>query len=112
MSPKSHGRAMATALATGAALLAAPAVGQVLQQPSSDPQMRLQIQLPPAPAPDAARCPDTGSFVVVGPTVKRGEPITAQAWNDCADLPSRSAPQQPLIGVEIPVPMTQGRPRR
>jgi hypothetical protein len=87
------------------------AVAQVPMPPAQEPQMRLHVELPPQQDPSAHQCPDTGSFVVVGPTVRRGEPIQAQSWNDCADLPRRGSTQQPLIGVEIPVMPFQGRPR-
>lgn len=88
------------------------AMAQVQVQTPQEPQMRLHVELPPQAPPDAQQCPDAGSFVVVGPTVRRGEPIQAQSWNDCADLPRRGAAQQPLIGVEIPLMPGQGRPGR
>lgn len=135
MSPTRHGPVLAALLLAGAALPVVPAQAQGLQQPiqqqqlqqqqirqqqlqaqgqtpAADSQVRLQVQLPPQEAPDAAQCPDAGSFVAIGPTARRGEPITAQSWNDCADLPRRGGAQQPLIGVEIPLPIQQGRPRR
>lgn len=88
------------------------AMGQVQLQTPQEPQMRLHVELPPQDDPYAHQCRDMGSFVVVGPTVRRGEPIQAQSWNDCADLPRRGSSQQPLIGVEIPLAPGQGRPGR
>jgi hypothetical protein len=112
MIPRLHATALAALLAAVTTLCAVSVRAQVQQQqPSSDGQMRLHVQLPPQDTVDASQCPDAGSFVVIGPTARRGEPITAQAWNDCADLPRRSVPQ-PMIGVEIPVLAPQGRPRR
>lgn len=99
-------------LLAGAGPWIAPAVAQQQSPPAPDSQIRLHVQVPPAEAPDPEECRDRGSFVFVGPTVHRGEPITAQAWSDCADLPRRGASQQPMIGVEIPLTAGQMRPGR
>jgi hypothetical protein len=99
-------------LIVGAGTWITTAGAQQQPQPAPESQIRLHVQVPPSEAPDAEQCPDRGSFVVVGPTVRRGEPITAQAWSDCADLPRRGASQQPMIGVEIPLTPAQGRPGR
>ncbi len=53
----------------------------------------------------APACPDYGSFVVVDPPnapgTRRGQPITAESFNSCADLP-RTKPRVPIdiqIGI-------------
>ena len=108
--PRHH--ACLVLLLAGAGPWIVPVQAQQQAAPAPDSQIRLHVQVPPPEAPDAEECRDRGSFVVIGPTVRRGEPITAQAWNDCADLPRRGAAQQPMIGVEIPLTAGQGRPGR
>lgn len=108
---RNHQACMVLLLA-GAGLGSVAARAQSLPPPAPEPQVRLHVQVPPSEQPDPEACRDRGSFVVIGPTVGRGEPITAQSWNDCADLPRRGVSQQPMIGVEIPLAPPQGRPGR
>lgn len=74
-----------------AAVLAAPAVPS-LAQPAQDP------------------CADLGSFAVVdGPPVPRGQPLVAQPYQPCADLPGQPQPHI-FIDAQVQVPNPQGPP--
>ena len=94
-------RALLAGAMLGAAIMFGPgaalADGSRLESNSSGAQQQV-------PA-----CPDFGSFAIVdapkAPGTRRGQPLVAQSYNNCADLPST----KPRVPIDIQVEVFPGQ---